>query len=64
MTMINTPCLVVDERKTLANIETMARRIAATGCAMRPHIKTQKSPPWAKLQALQALRSPKWARPR
>ena len=26
---INTPCLVVDEGKTLANIEKMARRIAA-----------------------------------
>lgn len=47
---INTPCLVVDEEKTRANIETMARRIAATGCAMRPHIKTHKSPYWARLQ--------------
>lgn len=28
---INTPCLVVDEGKTLANIEKMARRIAAHG---------------------------------
>ena len=47
---INTPCLVVDEEKTRPNIETMARRIAATGCAMRPHIKTHKSPYWARLQ--------------
>jgi D-serine deaminase-like pyridoxal phosphate-dependent protein len=47
---LNTPCLVVDEAQTRTNITHMAKKIKATGCAMRPHIKTHKSPYWARLQ--------------
>lgn len=48
--ILNTPCLVVDEAQTLKNIAKEAALIQATGCTMRPHVKTHKDPYWARKQ--------------
>jgi len=45
-----TPCLVIDEAVMTANIRRMAEHCARYGCALRPHVKTHKSPELAKLQ--------------
>ena len=45
-----TPCLVVDFDKLQRNIDDMARRAAGGGVALRPHIKTHKTPAIALLQ--------------
>ena len=47
---LNTPCLVVDEPMTRENIERMQQVADANGCTLRPHIKTHKTPYFAKLQ--------------
>ena len=47
---LNTPCLVVDEPMTRENIKRMQQVADANGCTLRPHIKTHKTPYFAKLQ--------------
>ena len=47
---LNTPCLVVDEPMTRENIKRMQQVADANGCTLRPHIKTHKTPYYAKLQ--------------
>ena len=55
---LNTPCLVVDEPMTRENIKRMQQVADANGCTLRPHIKTHKTPYFAKLQQqLDALNS-------
>ncbi|MCK5745972.1 MAG: alanine racemase [Oricola sp.] len=44
-----TPCLVVDKAKLLANAARMTARMKALGVVHRPHLKTVKSVPVAKL---------------
>lgn len=44
-----TPCLVVDKAKLLANAQRMSARMKALGVVHRPHLKTVKSVPVAKL---------------
>lgn len=45
-----TPCLMVDEAIMMANIRRMAEHCRTYGCALRPHVKTHKTPELAKLQ--------------
>ncbi len=45
-----TPCLVVDFDKLQHNIDDMAQRANRAGVALRPHIKTHKTPAIAHLQ--------------
>ncbi|HNS51592.1 MAG TPA: alanine racemase [Anaerolineae bacterium] len=45
-----TPCLVVDLDKLQRNIDEMARRARQAGMALRPHVKTHKTPAIAHLQ--------------
>jgi D-serine deaminase-like pyridoxal phosphate-dependent protein len=40
---VQTPCLVVDRSKIMANIRQSRRRIAGRGIEFRPHLKTVKS---------------------
>jgi D-serine deaminase-like pyridoxal phosphate-dependent protein len=47
---IDTPALVVYYDTLIANISSMASRIAARGVALRPHAKTHKCPQIAELQ--------------
>ena len=47
---IPTPALVVDFDKLRANIDEMARRARTAGIALRPHIKTHKTPAIAHMQ--------------
>jgi D-serine deaminase-like pyridoxal phosphate-dependent protein len=47
---IPTPALVVDLDKLRTNIDEMARRARAAGIALRPHIKTHKTPAIAQMQ--------------
>ena len=47
---LETPCIVIDVAQAQANICAMQQAIDATGCALRPHIKTHKMPFFAKLQ--------------
>ena len=47
---IQTPALVVDIDKLTANIDEMAERIHKAGLAIRPHIKTHKTPIIAHMQ--------------
>ena len=41
LTQLETPCLVVDVAQVRRNIAKMQQAVARTGCALRPHIKTQ-----------------------
>ena len=47
---LDTPVLVIDLDKLEANIHALQRAIDATGCRLRPHIKTHKSPDIARMQ--------------
>ncbi len=47
---IPTPALLVDINKLRANIDQMAERARAAGVALRPHIKTHKTPAIAHMQ--------------
>ena len=47
---IQTPALVVDIDKLTKNIDEMARRVHKAGMALRPHIKTHKTPIIAQMQ--------------
>jgi len=47
---LDTPALVVDLDRLERNIERMKALIAGTGAALRPHVKTHKSPHVARLQ--------------
>lgn len=40
---LQTPCLVLDERRMMRNIARLKARLAGTGVALRPHLKTAKS---------------------
>lgn len=44
-----TPCLVLDRSRLTRNIAAMARAVARTGVALRPHMKTAKSADVARL---------------
>ncbi len=44
-----TPCLVLDRARLTRNIAAMARAVARTGAALRPHLKTAKSAEVARL---------------
>ena len=46
----STPFLVIDEQIMTANLQKMAQHCRAFGCALRPHVKTHKSPELAKRQ--------------
>ena len=48
--VLDTPCLVVDEAILHQNIAEMAALAKSLGVALRPHIKTHKTPQIAKLQ--------------
>ena len=43
LTDLDTPCLLVDERRLAANLRRMQERADAWGVALRPHLKTHKS---------------------
>lgn len=47
---LDTPCVVVDEAILHQNIAEMAALAASLGVALRPHMKTHKTPQIAKLQ--------------
>ena len=49
-TGLDTPCLVVDEDVLRRNIAEMAAFARSVGVALRPHIKTHKTPQIARLQ--------------
>lgn len=51
-----TPALLVDRGRLLANLDAMQARAAAQGVALRPHVKTHKSPAIARLQAERGAR--------
>ncbi|MDR1640547.1 MAG: alanine racemase [Clostridiales bacterium] len=40
---LQTPCLVIDERIATSNIKRMQEAADASGCRLRPHIKTHKT---------------------
>ncbi len=46
-----TPALLVDRARLLSNLDAMQARADAQGVALRPHVKTHKSPEVARLQA-------------
>lgn len=48
--VLDTPCMVVDERIMSVNIAEMQSLAASFGVALRPHIKTHKTPQIAMLQ--------------
>ncbi|MDP9368438.1 MAG: alanine racemase [Chloroflexota bacterium] len=48
--VLDTPCLIVDEEIMRRNIAEMAAFASSVGVAMRPHIKTHKTPQIARLQ--------------
>lgn len=48
--VLDTPCVVVDETILHQNIAEMAAYAASIGVALRPHMKTHKSPHVARLQ--------------
>jgi len=47
---LDTPCVVVDETILRRNIDEMAAHAARLGVALRPHMKTHKTPEIARLQ--------------
>jgi D-serine deaminase-like pyridoxal phosphate-dependent protein len=47
---LDTPCLLIDLKKTEANIQTWQQAIGAYGVALRPHVKTHKVPELAQMQ--------------
>ncbi|SEM68865.1 alanine racemase [Lihuaxuella thermophila] len=48
--MIETPCVIIDERKMDQNIRKMARIAQKNGVRLRPHVKTHKIPAIARKQ--------------
>ena len=50
LAQLETPCLVVDMAAVRRNIEAMQREADASGCALRPHIKTHKLARLARMQ--------------
>jgi D-serine deaminase-like pyridoxal phosphate-dependent protein len=48
--MIETPCIIIDERKMERNIRKMAGIAKKNGVQLRPHVKTHKIPEIAKKQ--------------
>lgn len=44
LAVLPTPCLLLDEAKMTRNIDRLAARAAGLGVALRPHLKTAKSP--------------------
>lgn len=48
--LLDTPCIVIDERVALANIRAMQKAADAAGVKLRPHVKTHKMPYFARLQ--------------
>lgn len=48
--MIETPCIIIDERKMEQNIRKMAQIAKKNGVQLRPHVKTHKMPEIAKKQ--------------
>ncbi len=48
--VLDTPCLIVDEEIMRRNIAEMAAFASSVGVALRPHIKTHKTPQIARLQ--------------
>ena len=49
LTTIPTPCLVLDQLRCSGNAARMAARMSGLGVALRPHLKTAKSTPVARL---------------
>lgn len=47
---LETPTVVVDMKKVRNNLKNMAEDVAASGCSLRPHIKTHKISELARLQ--------------
>lgn len=47
---VPTPCLVVDLDRAMANLRRVQRYADAQGVALRPHVKTHKTPYFARLQ--------------
>ena len=47
---LDTPCLLVDLPRLEANINQWQTEVGASGCGLRPHVKTHKSPDIARLQ--------------
>ena len=47
---LETPCIVIDKKKTVENIKKMQMALDGCQCKLRPHIKTHKMPFFAKLQ--------------
>ena len=51
-----TPALLVDRARLHANLDAMQARAEAQGVALRPHVKTHKSPAIARMQAERGAR--------
>jgi D-serine deaminase-like pyridoxal phosphate-dependent protein len=51
-----TPALLVDRARLHANLDAMQARAEAQGVALRPHVKTHKSPQVARMQAERGAR--------
>ncbi|PAP78433.1 alanine racemase [Rubrivirga marina] len=51
-----TPALLVDHARLHANLDAMQARAEAQGVALRPHVKTHKSPAIARMQAERGAR--------
>ncbi|MCS6939027.1 MAG: alanine racemase, partial [Roseiflexus sp.] len=47
---LDTPCLLVDLDRLETNIRTWQATIDAAGAALRPHVKTHKTPDIARMQ--------------
>ena len=47
---LETPSLLIDNDRALANIQMMQQKADALGLKLRPHIKTHRMPYFAKLQ--------------
>ena len=51
-----TPALLVDRARLHANLDAMQARADAQGVALRPHVKTHKSPAIARMQVERGAR--------
>ena len=51
-----TPALLVDRARLHANLDAMQARAEAQGVALRPHVKTHKSPAIARMQVERGAR--------
>lgn len=50
LSILETPCVIVDVDTARSNVEEMQRTVDAAGCELRPHIKTHKMPFFAHMQ--------------